>query len=152
MKRGSRMKAIQSIPANGTRRDKRAGQSIVELALAMPVMLLLMLGTIDIGRAFFDYVQLRNAVREGAGYGARMPTDTAGITSRVTSHGIPDDTSVAVACTGVCTTTQGKPDGIGTIVVTASHTFNPATTGFLQTWFGIDPIEIEVSASMRLLR
>jgi hypothetical protein len=133
-------------------RGKRRGQSIVELALSMPIMLLLMLGTIDVGRVFFDYVQLRNAVREGAGYGARMPTDTAGITSRVTSHGIPSSTTVGVVCTGVCTTTGGKPDGIGTIVVTAEHTFTPVTTGFLQAWFGMDPIEIEVSASMRLLR
>lgn len=152
MKRGIGM-SDDGARAEGKRdRGRRRGQSVVELALAMPVMLLLMLGTIDIGRVFFDYVQLRNAVREGAGYGARMPDDTAGIRSRVTSHGIPAGATVTVACTGVCTTTQGKPDGNGTIVVTANHTFTPATTGFLQTWFGIDPIDIEVSASMRLLR
>ena len=152
MKRGSRMKTNQSSTTPKTCRGKRRGQSVVELALALPVMLLLLLGTIDIGRAFFDYVQLRNAVREGAGYGARMPDDTAGITSRVNSHGIPGGTTVTVACTGDCTTTAGKPNGIGTIVVTADHTFTPVTTAFLQNWFGLDPIEIEVSASMRLLR
>lgn len=146
------MSPRKSHPAQNAGQGKQRGQSIVELALAMPVMLLLMLGTIDVGRVFFDYVQLRNAVREGAGYGARMPSDTAGITSRVTSHGIPSGTSVSVACTGVCTTTAGRPDGIGIIVVSADHTFTPVTTGFLQTWFGMGPIEIEVSASMRLLR
>jgi Flp pilus assembly protein TadG len=118
----------------------------------MPLLLLLMLGTIDIGRVFFDYVQLRNAVREGAGYGARMPTDTAGIRDRVTRHGIPAGASIAIACTGDCTTTNGVPNGVGTIEVTATHTFTPVTTAFLQTWFGIDPITISVKSSMRLLR
>jgi Flp pilus assembly protein TadG len=132
--------------------DARSGQGIVELALSLPLLLLLMLGTIDIGRVFYDYVQLRNAVREGAGYGARMPNDTAGITLRVNRHGIPAGTSVAIACTGNCTTTNGVPNGVGTIEVTATHTFTPITTAFLQTWFGIDPITIRVKSSMRLLR
>jgi Flp pilus assembly protein TadG len=132
--------------------DARSGQGIVELALSLPLLLLLMLGTIDIGRVFYDYVQLRNAVREGAGYGARMPNDTAGITLRVNRHGIPAGTSVAIACTGNCTTTNGVPNGVGTIEVTATHTFTPITTAFLQTWFGIDPITIKVKSSMRLLR
>jgi Flp pilus assembly protein TadG len=134
------------------RNDARSGQGIVELALSLPLLLLLMLGTIDIGRVFYDYVQLRNAVREGAGYGARMPNDTAGITLRVNRHGIPAGTSVAIACTGNCTTTNGVPNGVGTIEVTATHTFTPITTAFLQTWFGIDPITIRVKSSMRLLR
>jgi len=134
------------------RDDSRSGQGMVELALAMPLLLLLMLGTIDIGRVFYDYVQLRNAVREGAGYGARMPNDTAGIVLRVNRHGIPSSTSISVACTGNCTTTNGVPNGVGTIEVSATHTFTPVTTSFLQTWFGLGPITINVKSSMRLLR
>ena len=134
------------------RNDARSGQGIVELAISMPLLLLLMLGTIDIGRVFYDYVQLRNAVREGAGYGARMPSDTAGITLRVNRHGIPAGTSVSVACTGDCTTTNGVPNGVGTIEVSATSKFTPVTTAFLQTWFGVSPITINVKSSMRLLR
>lgn len=137
---------------SGKRGDARSGQGMVELALALPLLLLLMLGTIDIGRVFFDYVQLRNAVREGAGYGARMPTDIAGIKTRVNRHGIPSGTTINVACTGDCTTTNGVPNGVGTIEVTATRTFTPVTTAFLQTWFGLDPITISVKSSMRLLR
>ena len=134
------------------RNDARSGQGIVELAFALPLLLLIMLGTIDIGRVFYDYVQLRNAVREGAGYGARMPNDTAGIVLRVNRHGIPGSTSISVACTGDCTTTSGVPNGVGTIEVTATHTFTPVTTAFLQNWFGLGPITINVKSSMRLLR
>ena len=133
-------------------RGRARGQSMVELALALPILLLLMLGTIDVGRVFLDYVQLRSAVREGAGYGARMPDDTAGILTRVTEDGVPAGTTTSVAKTGVCTTTAGKPDGVCTITVTSVRTFTPVTTSFLQSWFGMGPMRLEVSASMRLLR
>jgi Flp pilus assembly protein TadG len=148
--------APMSTQESGARASKRkgtkSGQGIVELALAVPVMLLLMLGTIDIGRVFFDYIELRNAAREGAGYGARLPDDTAGIRARVLNHGVPAGTTIVIACTGNCTVTQGVPNGVGTIEVTASHTFTPVTTAFLQNWFGLSPINVSAKASMRLLR
>jgi Flp pilus assembly protein TadG len=51
----------------------------VEFAFGVPLLLFLLLGTLDLGQLFFDYVQLRNAVREGAAYGSRTPLDEAGI-------------------------------------------------------------------------
>jgi TadE-like protein len=49
------------------------GQSVVEFALILPVMLLLLAGAIDLGRAFYAYVAVENAAKEGALYGARHP-------------------------------------------------------------------------------
>lgn len=46
------------------RRGKQ-GQSIVEMAILLPVLLLLMLGFFDLSRAIFYYASLSNAVREG---------------------------------------------------------------------------------------
>ena len=129
------------------RRCHGQGQSLVELSLALPLMLLLMLGTLDLGRVFFDYVQIRNAVREGAGYGARNPTDAAGIAARVTAHGVPSGTTVTSNCSGACTT----PDSTATITVTASRTFTPITTAFLQTYFGVAPFAMSATASMRVM-
>jgi len=125
---------------------------MVELALTLPVLLLLLLGTIDMGRVFLDYIQLRSAVREGAGYGARLPDDTAGINLRVAEDGVPAGTTTAIAKSGVCTSTAGKPDGICTITVTATYAFTPVTTSFLQSWFGMGPVTMRVSASMRVLQ
>jgi Flp pilus assembly protein TadG len=45
---------------------KQSGQAIVELALAMTVLLWFALGSLDFGRAFYTYVGLVNAAREGA--------------------------------------------------------------------------------------
>ncbi|MEO6577969.1 MAG: TadE/TadG family type IV pilus assembly protein [Candidatus Limnocylindria bacterium] len=51
----------------------RRGQSFVEFALLLPVLLVLVLGTVDLGRAYFASVSLENAVKEGAFFGAREP-------------------------------------------------------------------------------
>jgi hypothetical protein len=42
-----------------------SGQSLVEFALIFPMVLLLLLGFLDLGRAVFYYSSLSNAVREG---------------------------------------------------------------------------------------
>lgn len=44
------------------------GQSLVELAISMMFLLLLVAGTIDLGRAFFTYIALRDAAQEGAAF------------------------------------------------------------------------------------
>ena len=49
------------------------GQSVVEFALIVPIMLLLLAGAIDLGRVFYTYVAVENAAKEGALYGARHP-------------------------------------------------------------------------------
>lgn len=64
----------------------RRGQSLVEMALMMPLIALLLVGTVDLGRAFFYYVRLTNAVREGAIFGVSRP-------AYIQSTSIPDDAS-----------------------------------------------------------
>src|SRR5437870_2601945 len=49
--------------------DER-GQSLVEFALALPVLLLLLLGLADFGRAFYYTSTIANAARVGAEYAA----------------------------------------------------------------------------------
>jgi hypothetical protein len=48
------------------RRDRSRGQALVEFALAIPIVLLLMLGILDLGRAVFAYNSVANAARTGA--------------------------------------------------------------------------------------
>jgi Flp pilus assembly protein TadG len=58
------------------------GQGLTELAIALPVLLLLLLGMLDVGRAFWALVALRDAVAEGASYAASYPTRTTEIKER----------------------------------------------------------------------
>jgi Flp pilus assembly protein TadG len=58
------------------------GANLVEFALVAPVLVILLLGIADVGRAFYDYISLTNAVREGARYATRRPLETENIQKR----------------------------------------------------------------------
>ncbi len=70
-------------PARRTDAEKRPartlGQSVVEFALILPVMLLLLAAAIDLGRLFYAYVAVENAAKEGAFFGARNPLCDDGV-------------------------------------------------------------------------
>jgi Flp pilus assembly protein TadG len=48
------------------KRNEESGQAFVELALVLPVLLLLLLGVIQFGNVFRDYIALTDATRVGA--------------------------------------------------------------------------------------
>jgi len=50
------------------------GQTLVEFALVLPVMILIILGVVEYGRAYYTASLLQNAAREGARYGILHPT------------------------------------------------------------------------------
>jgi len=50
------------------RQEIEQGQSLVEFALMMVVLTIILMGILDIGRAFFAYIALQDAVGEGAVY------------------------------------------------------------------------------------
>lgn len=133
-----------------TPRRRTPGQSLVELAIALPLLLLLLLGTIDLGRMFVDYVQMRNAAFRGVRYGMTAPDDTDGIRQRVHAHGVPSDTAVTVTCRPVaCSQVQlGQADA--TITVSATRTFRPVTTSSLQSFFGLGPVNLRAQATARI--
>jgi Flp pilus assembly protein TadG len=51
------------------------GQGLIELALILPILLLLVLGALDIGRGFFMKVVLENSAREAAYFMVYNPAD-----------------------------------------------------------------------------
>jgi hypothetical protein len=59
--------------ARTDRRRKSRGQSLVELALILPVLLVFLAAALDLGRIFYAHVSLRNAAREGALQAAKTP-------------------------------------------------------------------------------
>ena len=56
--------------------ESERGQGLVELAIALPFLLLLLLGVLDVGRAYWAVVALKDAASEGASYAAFYPTRT----------------------------------------------------------------------------
>ncbi|MFQ5967042.1 MAG: TadE/TadG family type IV pilus assembly protein [Acidimicrobiia bacterium] len=62
---------------------KEQGASLVETALAAPLVLLLVFGVVDFGRVFFTAIRVRDAVQEGAIYASYSPGDHTIVRDRV---------------------------------------------------------------------
>jgi Flp pilus assembly protein TadG len=57
------------------------GSQLIELAVVLPLLLIIFAGAVDFGRAYFLYMEVSSAAEAGALYGAQHPTDTAGMAS-----------------------------------------------------------------------
>jgi len=66
------------------------GQSMVELAVAVVVLLVLVSGVVDLGRVSFHYIAMRDAAQEAASYASVFPNNNQQIFARATD-GIAGD-------------------------------------------------------------
>ncbi len=133
----------QDIP----RRER--GQSFVELAMSLVILLLLVGGVVDLGRAFFTFMALRDSVQEGALYGSINPTLTQEIKNHVldSSDMIPDLISsddITVEVIGTACTGNG-------IRVTASYSDFPITMPFMGAVLGSQTIPISATVTDTIL-
>lgn len=55
--------------------DGRRGQALVELALVLPLLLLIVMGSLEMGRILHSYLVLTSATREGARIGVVGASD-----------------------------------------------------------------------------
>jgi Flp pilus assembly protein TadG len=55
------------------------GSSVLELSLITPLLLLLLFGAIDVGRAYYLSMEVVGAAHAGATYAVGRPSDTTGI-------------------------------------------------------------------------
>lgn len=118
------------------------GQSLLELALILPVLLTLLAGLADAGRALHTYMIITNAAREAVRYATIHPDDASGIINRgldVAEQGGLDPAQVTV------TATVGAPGEPAVVVV--STQFTPLFLGFI--WD--QPFTLSCSAQMVVL-
>lgn len=73
---------FQSVLPDKARNHER-GQGLVEFSISIMFMMTLMVGVLDLGRAFFTYLSMMDAAQEGAAYAAIEPYDVDGIRQRV---------------------------------------------------------------------
>ncbi len=59
------------------------GQSLVELALVLPLLSVLLMGVVDLGRGVSTYIVLSHSAREGAYWLSTHPYDVNGAVARV---------------------------------------------------------------------
>jgi TadE-like protein len=111
------------------RRDHstRLGQSLVEFALALPILILLSVAIFDLGRAVYYSSAIHNAAREGARHGIIYPEDFPGMEAAAIEYAI----GLGLSVTDVVAV-RGPDQDIGgtinyTVKVTVTYTFRPAT-------------------------
>jgi hypothetical protein len=80
--RKKRVDMVSKYPSSDTR---EIAQSMVEFAVSAILILLLLVGIADFGRAFFTYLTLRDAAQEGAVYASVCPIHLDGIQTRIRS-------------------------------------------------------------------
>ena len=82
MRIGPKKSALGHIPlARGILR-RQSGQALLEVAVLTPLLLLMLLGVVEMGRYAYISILVGNAARAGAAYGAQslpQSVDTAGI-------------------------------------------------------------------------
>jgi len=128
-------------------RRPQSGQSLVEVALMLPFLLLLLLGVIEVGRFLYIGILVGNAARAGAAYGVQSlvkTVDSVGIqnaadndfqnngqnvgnltvTSSVSCGCDSGGTITTAACTGTGAGSCAAGQWAVTLTVTASGTFN----------------------------
>lgn len=130
------------------RRTER-GQSLVEMAMALFILLLLVGGIVDIGRAFFTYMALRDSVQEGALYGSINPTQTQAIRNHVlgSSDMIPD----LISSDDITVEVIGAPCTGNSIRVSAQYSDFPITMPFIGTVIGSQTVSITASVTDTIL-
>ena len=95
------------------RKRSQRGASLAELAVALPVLTLIMLGVVDFGRVWTEGLALSSAVRAGAQYGSESTAaalDVYGITRSVTNdlEDIIDASDIkAITVTSYCECENG---------------------------------------------
>ncbi|MBI4787295.1 MAG: pilus assembly protein [Chloroflexi bacterium] len=78
-------------------RFAQTGQGLTEFALMLPVLLLILLGALDLGRVYNAYVAITNASREGARYGMTHPTQTDAIKTQTQQEAAASGISIQSA-------------------------------------------------------
>lgn len=117
------------------------GQALVEAAVALPIILLLALGTFDLGRALFAHIALREATQEGAIYAAYHPSEVSNIQVRVTTSSDHPWVQGAAVTRPSCAATPG------TVTVRSEYNLDLLTPPFVAIFGPTLPLAVEIHAT-----
>ena len=86
--------------------SSEAGTSLVETGFFLPLLLLLLMGVADFGRAYYLAIEVAGAAHAGAVYGAQNITDTTGMQNAAKLNA-PDVSGLAATGTWGCECSDG---------------------------------------------
>ncbi len=108
---------------NRNRRNKRSrGQGLVEFALLLPLLLVIVVTTIELGRLLYTQIVITNAAREGAYY---MSVNASREGKKNTTTSDPDDVytaTIIVNGASAAVNAEAQNSGIGAVTTSVSPT------------------------------
>jgi Flp pilus assembly protein TadG len=149
-------KFLEFVKSNSKRSSAKVkrserGQSLVELAMSLTIIITLLAGAVDFSIAYFSFTAMQDAAQEGALYGSINPTDTVGIVSRVRNAStnpvdLSDTNLVNVAVTFPGSACEG-----GSVVVDVSYDY-PISMPFIGAIIGSQQIPLTASVTDTILQ
>ncbi len=145
---------------------REKGQSLVELAVSLPVILLIMLASFDFGMALFSYSIVRDAAQEGALYASINPGNEVEIENRaryILPHGeeeevfsspvdLTDRENVTVEIIVKGKACEGVTKGIANYVQVRVTYLYPILMPFTGSIIGSDTVSLRANASNVILQ
>ncbi len=148
------------IPFRRTGRRRTRGQSLVEFALILPVMLVMLAAALDLGRVFYAHITLNNAAREGAfeaavnpdSFDAGQPCNTFDnrVTCRVQLEAKDSNVTIADGDIGLTCSVTGCPGQAGSFVTVSVSGEFQLITPLLAVIFGGQTIPLSSSATAQV--
>jgi Flp pilus assembly protein TadG len=140
-------KRRQGARAQGIQRSNQQGQSVLEMTIALPILLMLLIAVVDFARAFDAYIVLTNAVREGARTATRdLGLDEPFIQELVRTDVVGSGTNITnMADFGVDDVTVET--GSRAVTVTVSYEFEMWFAGIV----GMDTVQLVKQSAMPIM-
>lgn len=134
-------------------REEKA-QSLVELALSLPLLLLMVMGLADMGRAFYFAIAITDSAREAAAYAARNAGATAADVAQIAcnetgfvAHGDPCPASLTITYVA-----PANDDWDASASVTVTLQMDLISGYLVGRVFELNPVTLRAAASYPLLR
>ena len=138
-------------------RSSEKGQSLVELAVSLVILMVILAGVVEIGKLLFQYIAMRDAAQEGAVYASIYPTSCNQAIERVRKslyNADPNQINVTVLINGVACVDASATDACAnkTVKVTVNQPNYQITMPFIGAILGSQTINVSASTTSTILR
>lgn len=124
---------------------REAGVALIEFALALPILMMLLIGLIEIGRLTYFTIEVGNAAHAGAQYASLNPNnaaDNTAITAAVTQDGQNTISALTVVPQRIC----GCWNGTTETALTSAQCTSTCVSGHLVSY-----VQVTVTGSINAL-
>lgn len=150
----SKFLSFQEHPEKGS--SAETGQSLVELAVIVVLLLIIISGVVEVGMIAYQYIIMHDAAQEGATYASIYPNSCEEIESRIRSNLAQLDTSrmqIEILINGnTCTPCPQRVQSGSTVQITVTDPAFPITTPFIGTFLGRQSIQIRAVIKNTVIR